>query len=109
MFIFRFFFNAFFSLLAALAGNWVGEQLREVYSEEAGHELRLTHTNEQGETVIAANPLLTNVLPALFFGKIGRPRWLYTFIGGLLAAAILSDRYEKQFMEYLQGQRTIVI
>lgn len=109
MFMFRFIFGTLFSIAAALLGNRVGEQLRAQYTGQAVHQLRLVHTNEQGETIIAANPLMTNLLPALLFGFIGRPRWLFTFAGGILASALLGERYEKQFMEYLRGQRTIVI
>lgn len=109
MFIFRFIFNTIFSIASALIGNRVGEQLRAQYTDRDVHQLRLIHTNEQGETIIAANPLMTNLLPALLFGFVGRPRWLYTFAGGILASALLGDRYEGQFMEYWRGQRTIVI
>lgn len=109
MFMFRFFFGSIVSIAAALLGNRVGEQLRAQYTGQAIHQLRLVHTNDQGETIIAANPLMTNLLPALLFGFMGRPRWLFTFVGGLLASALLGDRYEKQFLEYLGGQRTIVI
>lgn len=83
--------------------------LRAQYTDQDIHQMRLVHTTEQGETIIAANPLVTNLLPALLFGFMGRPRWLYAFAGGVLASALLGDRFEGQFRAYLQGQRTIVI
>ncbi|MEJ2262554.1 MAG: hypothetical protein P8X95_03870 [Anaerolineales bacterium] len=109
MFVFRFIFRTFTTLIAALAGNWAGDRLRDQVTGRNGHQLRLVHTNEQGESIVALNPLLSNVMPALIMGSAGRPRWLYTFVGGILASAFLGDRYEEQFMEYLQGERSITL
>lgn len=107
MFIFRFIFITITTLLAALAGNWTGDRLRGQVSGQNGHQLRLVHTNEQGESIVAINPLLSNLMPALIMGSVGRPRWLYTFLGGVVASIFLGDRYEEQFMEYLRGERSI--
>ena len=108
MFIFRFIFKTITTLLAALAGNWTGDRLRAQASGLNDHQLRLVHTNEQGESIVAINPLLSNLMPALIMGSVGRPRWLYTFVGGVLASVLLGDRYEEQFMEYLRGERSIL-
>jgi hypothetical protein len=107
MFIFSFIFRTITTLLAALAGNWTGDQLRDQVTGQMGHQLRLVHTNEKGEGIVALNPLLSNLMPALIMGSMGRPRWLYTFVGGVLASILLGDRYEKQFLEYLRGERSI--
>ena len=107
MFIIRFILKAITTLLAALAGNWTGDRLRGQVRGRNRHQLRLVHTNEQGDSIVAINPLLSNLMPALLLGSVGRPRWLYTFVGGVLASIFLGDRYEEQFMEYLRGERTI--
>lgn len=109
MFIFRFIFKTITALLAALAGNWAGDRLRDQVTGQNGHQLRLVHTTEWGESIVSLNPLLSNLMPALIMGSMGRPRWLYTFVGGVLASAFLGDRYEEQFMEYLRGERSITL
>jgi hypothetical protein len=65
--------------------------------------LRLVHTNERGEIIIAANPVLTNLLPAVLFGLILRPGWLWAFIAGVIASGFVGDRYEQLFLQRLTG------
>ena len=109
MFVFRFIFRTMTTLLAALAGNWAGDRLRDQVTGQNGHQLRSVHTTEQGDAIVALDPLLSNLMPALIMGSMGRPRWLYTFVGGVLASVFLGDRYEEQFMEYLRGERSITL
>lgn len=89
--------------LAALAGNRVGDQLRALATGTPERELRLVHTNEQGEIVIAANPVLTNLIPAVLLGLILTPGWLWAFIGGVIASGIVGDRYEQRFLQRFSG------
>jgi hypothetical protein len=95
--------NLFSILAAALAGNWVGEQLRYILTGERDHELRLVQTQESGENFIGINPLLTNLVPGVAAGLLERPSWFFAFLGGALASALLGSRYEEQFSEWLKG------
>jgi hypothetical protein len=82
--------------VAALGGNWAGNQLRTLATGEPGAQMHLSHVNAQGETVIGATVVLTNFVPALLAGFIGKPRWLYAFAGGMLASVLLGERYEQR-------------
>ena len=89
---------------ATLAGNWVGEQLRTQLTGQPGHQLRLMQKNEQGETLIAANPVLSNLLPGLLVGVFRSPHWLWAFVGGVLASTLLGDRFEARLMQLVDQQ-----
>jgi hypothetical protein len=102
--LFRLFGRTVVVTAATLAGNWVGEQVRAQVTGETGHQLRMVQKNEQGETLIAANPLLSNLLPGLLIGLFRSPHWLWAFIGGAIASGVLGDRYEAQFMELVDRQ-----
>jgi hypothetical protein len=103
--ILRFFITALSVFGAALAGNWIGNALHEVITGELGPQMRLSHTNAQGELVIGANVVLTNFIPALLAAAIGKPRWLYALSGGIIASALLSDRFEQRVWALLQSER----
>jgi hypothetical protein len=90
---------------AALAGNWIGNTLHEVMTGELGPQMRFSHINAKGETVIGANVVITNFVPALLAAAIGKPRWLYALAGGIMASALLSDRFEQHVWALLQPQR----
>jgi hypothetical protein len=87
---------------AALFGNWVGQLMRDRYTGEPGHQLNLVRTNAQGETVVAVNPLFTNLLPGIVGSLMGRPHWVSAFIYGALASFLLGDQYEGKFLEYFK-------
>ena len=87
---------------AALGGNWIGNALHELITGELGPRMRLSHTNAQGEMVIGANVVVTNFVPAVLAACIGRPRWLYALSGGIIASALLSDRFEQRVWSLLQ-------
>jgi hypothetical protein len=101
--VLRFLTQGLALVVSALVGNWVGEQFRVQTTGQRGHQLRFSYTNTQGDIVIAANPLVTNLGPALLFAFMGRPRWMYAFLGGVLASALLDDRYEDRFWELIRG------
>jgi hypothetical protein len=103
--ILRFFLTMLSVFGAALAGNWIGNALHEVITGELGPQMHLSHTNAQGELVIGANIVLTNFIPALLAAAIGRPRWLYALSGGIIASALLSDRFERRVWALLQPER----
>lgn len=103
MAVLRFLRDLFGVLVAALLGNWVGDQLRAAAAGEAARELRFTHTTEEGETVLAVNVVMTNWLPAVLLGMVARPRWLGAFAAGVVSSAIMGEQYEEPFWE-LVGQ-----
>ncbi|MDX1614105.1 MAG: hypothetical protein R3300_07315 [Candidatus Promineifilaceae bacterium] len=73
----------------ALLGNWVGEQLQAYLNGKPSRQTTFVHTNEDGETVIAINAVREHLIPALLFGLSGKPRWLFAFLGGVLASGLL--------------------
>ena len=102
--ILRFLLNIIGVFFAALVGNWIGERWRSVDTGEAGHELALVHSGEDGDFTIAVNPVMTNFLPAVLVGLLSRPAsWVMAFVTGVLTARFMGDQYEEQFDELLRG------
>ncbi len=95
----RFTFSILSVFLNALLGNWVGDQLRYLLTGERGHQLRFVYQNDKGEVIIAVNPVLTHIGPALLVGFCFRPHWLWAFITGVWSSVLISDRYEERIMK----------
>jgi hypothetical protein len=88
---------------AALAGNWLGDQLRATTTGEVGHRLSLLHTTPQNQTVLGLNVPLTNFVPAFVLALLaGRPRALYAFASGAIISALIGDGYERALARWLQ-------
>lgn len=87
--------GAFVAVLAALAGNWVGDALHTVFTGQEAHRFRLFQTDEEGAVTVALNPLLTHLIPALLAAALWRPRWLWAFITGMVASALMGDCCEE--------------
>jgi len=85
--------------LAALAGNWVGSRLRARKTGQPFNPLRFRYTSPEGETFSSA-PMLTNFIPALLCASLGKPRWFYAFLGGVLVSRWIGDRYELQWLKW---------
>lgn len=91
---------------AALAGNLVGDFVRALTAGTARHALRLTHMNDQGQTVIGLNIPLTNFVPALLLAVLaGRPRMLYAFLSGAVISALVGNTYEAALASWLAKKR----
>src|SRR5919204_3374285 len=89
---------------AALAGNWVGDQVRTAASGEPTHQLSLTHTTADGQLAIGLNVALTNFVPALLLALLaGRPRTLYAFVSGAVISALVGDSYERALANWLRS------
>jgi hypothetical protein len=89
---------------AALAGNWVGDNLRELTSGEPTHQLGLAHTTADGQLAIGLNVALTNFVPALALALLaGRPRTLYAFVSGAIISVLVGDSYERALVGWLRG------
>ena len=84
--------------IAALAGNWVGGQIRFRLSGERTVTLHYVHTTASGMRM-DNYPVNTKFFPAFLFALFGRPRWLFAFLGGILASLWIDDQYEAIFLE----------
>jgi hypothetical protein len=88
---------------AALAGNWLGDNLRAVTTGDSAHQLSLVHADPDGHTVVGLNVALTNFVPALLLALLaGRPRTLYAFVSGAVISALVGDGYERAAGEWLR-------
>lgn len=83
---------------AALAGNWLGGQIRSLLTGQEAQSLRFHFVNEQGKE-ISNFPVATKFYPAVGAAGIGKPRWLYALLGGVLAGVVIDDRYERCLWE----------
>lgn len=105
MFIIRLILDLPLVVLGALAGNYAGDRLYYLLNGRQAHQFQWAHTNQQGEIVLALNPLMSNFIPGLIMGILKRPRWFWAFVGGAVASGFLGDRYEKEFNEFITEQR----
>lgn len=104
MAIISFLSQTLFALLGAVAGSVIGGQVRAAAMGEGSDAYSLAHDQADGETMIAVKPVLTNIAPGLALAMLGKPRWLWAFLGGLAAAIAMGDRFEDQLMASLGMQ-----
>jgi len=83
---------------AALFGNWLGGQLRFSLTGERPQTLQFRYTSQKGRT-ITNTPVATKFFPGIAFGMVGKPRWLFALIGGLLAGGLVPDYWERFWLE----------
>ncbi|MCD6286833.1 MAG: hypothetical protein J7M39_13055 [Anaerolineae bacterium] len=98
MSVLRFLLRASSVVVAALVGNWVGGKMRTSLTGEEVQSIRFRHTTAQGQT-ITNTPVVTKFYPAVVAARLGKPRWLYAFCGGVLAGALMGDRYERRLWD----------
>jgi hypothetical protein len=91
--------SLFLVFLGVLMGNYVGDRLRALITDDPGHQLEFIRQDEHGNTFIAANMLLSNLLPGLLVATFFRPRILFAFLAGMVASFFLGDRYEDQLWD----------
>ena len=96
--IFRLIFGFLSVLVAALAGNWIGGLIRFRHTGENTATIHYVHTTAGG-IHMDNYPVNTKFFPALLFALLGRLRWLFAFLGGILASLWIDDRYEAIFLE----------
>lgn len=89
----------FLVLAGALFGNYLGDKLRYQLTGNPGHQLELVHWDDQGNTYITANLLLSNFIPAVLVGMVQRPRPFMAFLVGMLISILLGDRFEDRLWE----------
>ena len=100
--VLRFVLNGFSVFCAAFAGNWVGSQVRYLLTGQEVHSVRSSYTNAQGVTITNV-PVATKFWPAVAASWLGKPRWLYAFLAGVLAGGLVDDRYEHVLLEWILG------
>ena len=96
--ILRFLFGFLAVPIAALAGNWIGGQIRFKLTGESVATIHYVHTTANGMHM-DNYPVNTKFIPALLIAFWGRPRWLFAFLGGILASLWIDDQYEAVFLE----------
>lgn len=99
--ILRWLFRGMLVIGSALAGNWLGGQLRSTITGQRVQSLSFQYKTPQGRT-IRNTPVVTKFYPALLLGSVGRPRWLFAFLGGLATGVLLSDRYERLLWQQVE-------
>ena len=97
---FRFIFALIVIPAAALAGNWVGGQIHLRVTGQTKAVIHYVHTTASGLRM-DNYPVNTKFFPALLFSLFGKPRWLFAFLGGILASLWIDDEYEAIFLERL--------
>lgn len=83
---------------ATLLGNWIGGQMRSTLTGEPVQTLQFKYQSHNGRTV-TNTPVATKLYPGMLFALIGKPRWGYAFLGGLLTGALVPDRFERYWLE----------
>jgi hypothetical protein len=85
---------------AALAGNWIGAQLHTRITGEHASGVVYRYTDEQGLTYQNI-PVSSNFTPAVLLSFLGKPGWVFAFLGGLLMSLVFGDRLEKPLMTWI--------
>ena len=80
----------------------MGGQVRFLVTGREAQTIRFRYTNAQGAT-ISNLPVATKFYPALAAAWLGKPRWLFAFLGGVIAGALVDDRYERLLLERVLG------
>jgi hypothetical protein len=106
MFLIRLIGNLITVAAWGLAGNWAGEQVRQLVTGEPVHSRQLFYSGPDGELVIAIRPLFRNLLPAVLLGTVARPHWLWAFAGGLISSGLMGERSERAFYDLIRRQRS---
>jgi uncharacterized membrane protein len=89
---------------AALVGNWLGDRLRETLDQPTDYQLDFVHEQNDGSMMLAADPVITHLVPALAASMIARPRWAFALAGGVLASALIGDRLEEPLRRIMEGR-----
>lgn len=98
MFLLRMLVEAVLSIAAALAGNWLGGELRSRLTGKPVQSLRFHYTTPEGR-MISNMPVLTKFYPALLVGLLRKPHWLRAFLAGVATGALVDDRLERLMWE----------
>ncbi|MEA3441577.1 MAG: hypothetical protein U9R58_14990 [Chloroflexota bacterium] len=98
--IFQYMLNILTITMAALAGNWAGATIRTLITGKRVNSVHFEYTTSGGMS-ISSYPVITKFYPALFVSYLGKPRWLFAFLGGVLTGGLIDDRYEGYLWELI--------
>ncbi len=84
--------------LAVLAGNWLGGIIRFILTGDEVQTIQLKYTTPKGHQM-TNSPVSTKFYPGLLFAFLGKPRWLFAFLGGILAGGLVPDYLEHLWLE----------
>ena len=91
-----------FSLLtvsvATLLGNWVGGLLRFLLTGEEVQSIQFKYTTQKGRQM-TNSPVASKFYPGLLFAFLGKPRWFFGFLGGVLTGSFVPDYLESLWLE----------
>ena len=90
---------------ATLAGNWVGAQIRYIFSGQRTYALQSEYTASNGMT-LRNFPITTKFYPGLLLTVFCKPRWFFGFLGGLLTGIFMDDQLENLVLEQLSQRIT---
>ncbi len=93
MFVIRMLTKAISIVIAVLAGNWLGGELRFRLTGEQVQALQFQHTLADGRK-ISNIPVVTKFYPALLIGLLRKPHALRAFLAGVATGALVDDRAE---------------
>jgi hypothetical protein len=94
----RFVVKIFAVPLATLIGNWIGGQARAYLTGEQVQAIQYKYTTQKGRT-ITNTPVATKFFPGMLVSMLGKPRWAFAFMGGLLAGGLVPDHFEHFWLE----------
>ena len=98
MVIFRFLLNLLSVIGSAFVGNWIGGQIRYYLTGEQVQTIRFEFTTKKGRKM-SNFPVTTKFYPALLISLLGKPRWLYALISGILTGVFVDDCLEEYVLE----------
>jgi hypothetical protein len=84
--------------LSALLGSWLGGQLRFILTGTRVQTIQFHYTTDEGHKM-TNSPVATKFYPALLSGFLGKPRWLFAFLGGILAGGLIPDHLERLWLQ----------
>jgi hypothetical protein len=94
----RFILGVLAAIAGAFAGNWIGGQIRYLLTGQTTQTIHFVHTTAKGQN-LDSYPVATKFYPALLLALLGKPRWLFAFLGGTLTGLLVDDRYEVIWLE----------
>ena len=102
MFILRTLVKPISLIVAVLAGNWLGGEIRSGLTGQPEQSIHFQHTTAEGRE-ISNIPVVTKFYPALLIGLLRKPHCLRAFLGGVATGALLDDRLERLVWERFES------
>ena len=84
--------------LATFAGMLIGGKLRFILTGEEPQVLQFKFMTKDGRAM-TNTPVATKFYPGMMVALIGKPRWFFALVGGIITGALISDQLEKYWLE----------